>query len=196
MQQTTESTSKVNLPPLEFIRECFRYEPDTGKLFWIERPRTHFKRQCDFDDFMEFRCGKEAGKVFLQTTNGKPSGIKTSMMYGGKVYNILAHIVGWRLSNGDVPEGFEVDHKDRDPLNNKMDNLRLATHAQNMANSSRYRGSKSGLPRGVCKNGNRYAAQIRLNGKLTYLGSFLTVEAASAAYLVKARELHGEFFAG
>lgn len=131
----------------------------------------------------------------MQTTNGKPAGIKTSLMYQGKCYNILAHQVAWKLTHGDIPAGYEIDHRDKNPLNNKIENLRLATHLENMANLSQYR-KKSPYPKGVSKNGNRFRAQLRRHGKLICAGSFDTPEEAHAAYIAAAKELHGEFYSG
>lgn len=74
-----------------------------------------------------------------------------------------------------------VDHIDSDKLNNKVDNLRVVTHRENM---SKERTIKSGLPVGVCfhKMSKKYQANITLKNKRIHLGLFETIEEASNAY--------------
>lgn len=43
-----------------------------------------------------------------------------------------AHQIVWRVYHGDVPEGLEIDHIDGDKGNNRIENLRLVTHAENI----------------------------------------------------------------
>lgn len=45
------------------------------------------------------------------------------------------HRIVWELHNGEIPEGMFIDHIDRDKFNNKISNLRLATHHQNNTNA-------------------------------------------------------------
>lgn len=64
---------------------------------------------------------------------GEPAGTLTgdgylqSRVNGVKFYN---HVIVWIMHNGDVPEGKEVDHKDGDRANNRIENLRLADQSQ------------------------------------------------------------------
>lgn len=84
----------------------------------------------------------------------------------------------------------EVDHRDRDSLNNQRGNLRLATHSQQMANSrTRLHGRFRGVRPHYNPKCSRFTARI---GKI-YLGCFMTAKAAALAYDAKAVELFGEF---
>lgn len=40
---------------------------------------------------------------------------------------VYEHIIAWMMVNGEYKEGLQIDHKDRDRGNNKIENLRLVT---------------------------------------------------------------------
>jgi hypothetical protein len=84
----------------------------------------------------------------------------------------------------------EVDHIDRDGLNNQKSNLRIATSSQNKINRAKRDGTSS-IYRGVYKSGNKWIAQIHFNKKYHYLGMFNSEVEAAIAYNNKALELHG-----
>lgn len=92
------------------------------------------------------------------------------------------------------PEGMEVDHADRNSLNNTRRNLRVVTHAQNVRNRRIQQNNKSGF-RGVYlhQRDGRWIAQIKFNGKYVYLGCFRNAVDAAKAYDSKAVEVYGEF---
>lgn len=87
----------------------------------------------------------------------------------------------------------EVDHIDRNPLNNKRNNLRISSTAENCRNKLLQSNNKSGY-KGVYKKGDRYRAMIRINRKLKHLGTFKNPEDAYLAYREVAVKYHGEFF--
>ena len=102
---------------------------------------------------------------------------------------ILERVIGRALLKGE-----EVDHIDGDRLNNRRNNLRLATHAQNMANRKLQKNNKSNF-RGVSfhKGSQKWRAEIQKEGTKTNLGYFNTPEEAYAAYLEASNRLFGEF---
>ncbi len=63
---------------------------------------------------------------------------------------ILMNRYIWELHNGKIPEGMLIDHIDRNPLNNQLSNLRLATPRENNRNKSKHKDNTSGF-RGVTK---------------------------------------------
>lgn len=102
---------------------------------------------------------------------------------------ILSRILGRDM----LPNEF-VDHKNRNSLDNRRCNLRLATRNENNRNVERPK-SKSGF-RGVHSNygqPERWKALIMVNGKQIYLGTFATKEEAGEAYKSASIKYHGEF---
>jgi hypothetical protein len=98
-----------------------------------------------------------------------------------------------RLLMGDPP-GLNVDHRNRDTLDNRRANLRVATDSQNKANTPRYRNNRSGFKGVYWKPRHRqWEVQIRHHGRCHFLGYFRTAEEAARAYDAGARELHGAF---
>jgi hypothetical protein len=91
----------------------------------------------------------------------------------------------------DASDGLEVDHRDRNGLNNKRSNLRLSTRSQNRANTD-YAVGEAGY-RGVTRKGSRWQASIMHQGVEYYLGLHDTAEEAARVRDNKAKELHGEF---
>lgn len=71
------------------------------------------------------------------SASGKPIGYKRKdgywlLSYGGK--HILAHRVVWALNFGVIPEGMVIDHINRNPSDNRIENLRVVTQSANLMN--------------------------------------------------------------
>lgn len=97
-----------------------------------------------------------------------------------------------RLVIGSAPKGYMIDHIDGNTCNNKKENLRIVTPAENAINRRGYGKSKY---KGVSYH-NRdklYRARISANGVTKTLGYRKTPEAAYELYLSACEKWHGEY---
>ena len=87
-----------------------------------------------------------------------------------------------------------IDHKDGNGLNNRRENLRPATASENQRNQRLSVANTSGF-KGVTwdRSRARWRANIKVNGRLRFLGSFADIEGAAAAYAAASDALHKEF---
>lgn len=163
-------------PNKEEIFFLLNYNETTGVFKWKSRNIHSWDKKY---------AGKEAGY------KNKKGYIQIQILGS----NYMAHRLAWIFVNGSIEGGKEIDHKDCDPSNNKIDNLRTCIRSENVANRRKERFKKSGLPKGVNKQtlSDTYIVNVTKNGKRFYVGSFKTVKDASEAYIKKAQDLFGEF---
>lgn len=166
---------------IEYLRECFDYDPLSGLLTWKHRPVKHFHAEQHQKAFNAKLAGKAAGCVHK-------GGYVEMRLCGTRM---LVHRIAWALTYGAFPEK-SIDHIDGDTTNNRIANLRLAETAENQWNAKLRVNNTSGY-KGVHKRANKWAAYIAVKGKRISLGSFDTPEAAYAARCAAANDLHGEF---
>lgn len=104
---------------------------------------------------------------------------------------IMERILGRPLVKGE-----EVDHVNLNKRDNRRENLRLATHKDNMHNVGRLPTSTTGF-KGVTRSklcpSRPYRAYIVVNGKQKHLGHYSTPEEAHKAYCEAATKYYGEF---
>ena len=108
------------------------------------------------------------------------------LRHKGKSY--LAHRVAFYLTYGFLP--VNVDHKNGDKTDNRIENLRAATRSQNSWNMSARHGVKGVSWR---KDKNKWVVQIRMFGKDRYLGIYGTMLDAAAVAISFRNTHHGEF---
>lgn len=94
----------------------------------------------------------------------------------------------------NVDDGFIVDHKNGNGLDNRKSNLRQCTYSQNIQNSRLKSANSSGY-KGVYWNKyvGRWHASICSYGKRIHIDYFDTAEEAHQAYCIMAEKVHGEF---
>lgn len=78
------------------------------------------------------------------------------------------------------PKGLDVDHINRNTLDNRCSNLRAISRSLNKHNGHLYKTNKTGF-RGVTMQNGKYKATISLNGEQIYLGLHNTIEGAVTA---------------
>ena len=88
-----------------------------------------------------------------------------------------------------------IDHKNRDGLDNRRDNLRVANRSLNAANSKHRADRSTSQYRGVYleRDTGKYRSEIRVNGKLLRFGRHVDPVVAARLYDVAARKHFGEF---
>lgn len=157
----------TRLPSLERLREVLRYEADTGVFTW--------RVQLSPNGLVGARAGT------LKVDGYRKIGIDGAQH--------AEHRLAWLYHYGTPPAG-PIDHANTLKFDNRIANLREATHSQNAFN----RNARTEF-KGVKFQAGRYHASIRTGkaGERLYLGSFATPEAAHAAYRAEAIEFHGDF---
>jgi hypothetical protein len=158
------------------LKEFFDYDAETGNLIWKVRRNSRGGR---------IKPGEIAG------------------CFGTHGYRLIrvdgqlrgAHRWVWMWHHGELPPpGMDIDHINGDPADNRIENLRLATRSQNLANAAMRSDNKSGA-KGVRFDDRRgkWIAYIKADKKHRWLGDHNTLEEAVAARRAASLLLHGEF---
>lgn len=145
-------------------------------------------------DFSKTHFFYEDGGLYSKVDNKRIDGPNFAgyrQVYVNKV-KVPAQVVIWLIHYGPIETGLVVDHRDRDPSNNVLDNLRLATPSQNSANTKKSKIPASGYT-GVYEHNSRWYAKLRHQNKQLWLGSYLCKHDAAEAYNLAAIKHRGEF---
>lgn len=114
----------------------------------------------------------------------------------GYVYSArdYKHLSMHRVVTGITDPKITVDHKDRNKLNNRRENLRVCTQAKNTYNKGLNKNSTTGF-KGVyfLKARGKYVAKIGIGYKSIHLGCFRNIEDAVMARDAASLKIHGEF---
>lgn len=159
------------LPPLKLLNMLFRVDARRGLLI---RKVTRAPNALKGDVV-----GTVDGKGYLHTN------------LLGVFYRV--HRIIFFMHYGYEPDG--IDHRDQDRLNNRPKNLRPANDKQNAGNVRHHRHNTSGF-RGVSKNTGSgfWHAQIKINGKQTYLGRSRSKHKAAELYRRAAKKHFGSHY--
>lgn len=172
------SRKSRQLPDQELLLELLEYNSDTGELVWKKRGPEHFES----DKRVNAWNGKHAGKVAGCEWTYPKTGVKYLHVRVNKK-TFLAHRIIWKMLSGEEPPD-TIDHLDGNGLNNKWDNLRDGSGAENYRNMRRKANNKSGH-NGVSwsKAMNKWWAQGHRDGVGYNLGYYEDIDDA-----VKARK--------
>jgi hypothetical protein len=160
----------------ETVNELLDYNPDTGVLTWKPRPLEMFKNEGVYKRFNNLLAGQTAG------TNDKPRAgtyLRRTIGIFGKQYK--AHRICWLLHYKKEPVNM-IDHINGDALDNRIENLRDITNAENKRNGTRFSNNKTGFA-GVHYNTKTgvYRSGIGVDSAWTWLGTYHTLDEAIAA---------------
>lgn len=155
----------------EVVRDLLEYFPDTG--FMVRRKNTR---------------GARAGQKCERINELGYSVI----CIGDRQY--LAHRVVWLYTYGEWPN-LPIDHINGNRSDNRVENLRLATHSDNQKNRKKGKNNTSGYV-GVSWSAShkKWLSSTVLNGKSKFLGRYSTKEEAAIAYINFAKVEHGKYY--
>jgi len=134
-------------------------------------------KPIDYEEISEVLYYKN-GLLFWKKNN-KLAGTKTKEGYCRVQINKVVystHRLVWVLFNKEIPLDKQIDHIDRNPNNNKIENLRLVDAVSNALNK-KCRMSNTGV-RGVSKDRNYYKVSFTVNCKSIHVGNFKKFEEA------------------
>lgn len=158
---------------LSRLRELLDYDPLTG--IFTRKVRTAQRHQVgDRADFI-ISSGNQAGYYRVSIDSRR----------------YMAHRLAWFYVYGVWPAE-DIDHRDADRGNNRIDNLRDVSNAVNMENVRKPRtGNKCGLL-GVVYHAptDQWRARIQTKGKGQHIGLYATPEEAHDAYVSAKRKIH------
>jgi hypothetical protein len=157
------------IPTPETLRQLLRYEPETGKLYWLERPAGMFTAERFRRTWNTKWAGVEAG--------WRERSYRQLAIWNHKIY---AHRAVWAICYGTWPAD-QIDHINGDPADNRIENLRDCTAAENRKNASKNSRNTSGET-GVTWNAREQYWQVTIgSGKTNWVGKYLDFDEAVTA---------------
>ena len=143
-------------PNFDALSKRLSLDPTDGTLTWLNGPRAGKK------------AASEKGRGYL------------TLRLGGR--SLLVHRVVFILSTGVDPYPLHIDHINGDSSDNRPENLRAVTNAENIANRTKLNRNNTSGYAGVhwSKAANKWVAKIKRNGVNYHIGVF--DNPADAAY--------------
>lgn len=165
------------------LKRILRYDCESGHFFWLERTLSEFKSASR---------GKAWNTKYAGTVAGtdKGDGYITISIHK-KLY--AAHRLAWLYTHRQLPPEF-IDHVNRIRNDNRLSNLRLASHAENRRNRGAGKNSCSGI-KGVFWDyrTDKWIARGNADHKIYWLGRHENIADAILARIRFEQEHHGEF---
>lgn len=153
-------------PSQSILKEYLSYDAITGHLTWIKKPSS---------------------RTVIRSRAGtlRKDGYRSIALLGGKWQE---HHIIWCLVTGEYPT-HQLDHINQVRDDNRINNLREVTKAENARNRARGESLLDEAGIWYCKRRQRYVAEITLNGKKVYQKTFIDINQAIEERRAKAEEL-------
>lgn len=156
---------------------------------------AHIKKRYELFNgrVVNIRTNRIVGYIDLNgLTSNRGAYRKVCIYFNGKYITVKEHHLVWFLCHGVWPE-CELDHKNQDKCDNRIENLEYSDRTNQQLNSSRQHIKSNKLPRGVYRRRKQwsYEATITLKGKSNYLGTFPTLCPAFEAYKTEYTKHYG-----
>jgi len=152
----------------EQAHELLRYDEQTGNLYWKDTAKKKVKPGT----VAGISRKRDRYKVFS---------------HGRKQYQ--AHRIVWLMTQGKMPKEF-IDHINGDRTDNRLCNLREADSAINAQNVRKPNKKNTSGYLGVSFKNGAYEANLRIGGRVTYLGRFKDGATAHQVYVEAKRKHH------
>jgi hypothetical protein len=174
------------------FHKYFTYDEGIGKLLWKPRDSSTIANPRTLGMWNARFSGKVVGSRTMQR-----SGKRLATMVSLReltTSKLIVHRIVWEMHYGPIPDGMQIDHINGEPWDNRISNLRLATHSQNSRNARKRVDNTSGLKGASWDARNKkWSANICVDSRPKHLGYFATKEEAHSAYCTAAKEFHGAF---
>ena len=158
------------IPTTLRVRELFNYLPETGELIWkiSQAPRAIVGSVAGY--------ARSDNRIFVCVDSKK----------------YRAHRIVWLWHGRQLPQ--RLDHINRNPLDNRIENLRVCTNAENGWNAKKSKANVSGI-KGVNWNGlnKNWRVKLMVHGKYVEVGSFDDLELAELISVEARVKYHGAF---
>jgi len=154
------------------IIQLLAYQKETGQFRWLPRDTAPGKPPSIAASWNK----RYAGNVVFQKIDSHGY---ANICLHNKRYS--SHRIAWAIVNGCWPDG-ALDHINGIKTDNRYANLRCVSHSENMRNMPIKSVNTSGATGvSIDKRTGKWRANIRANGQILHLGSFVRFEDALTA---------------
>lgn len=153
------------------LAACVTYNQDTGIITWKYREELSPSDKMFNTRFAGRECGRPDIRGYM----------RIKFTHERKSYMIFSHRVAWLIAHGRIPDG-DIDHINRNPADNRIENLRDVSKAINHRNQTMSCNNKSGVT-GVTwhKAYEKWRTYASINGRQHHLGYFTCIHEATSA---------------